>query len=93
MPCPRSPTCPASNISHCPAGPAPSTACASCAWLPKLAHLHTEREHLTPSIFRFAAHMPALTRLTGLDEFGDEGPMPPADVEQVRATLPHITMD
>jgi hypothetical protein len=61
--------------------------------LPKLAHLHTEREHLTPSIFRFAAHMPALTRLTGLDEFGDEGPMPPADVEQVRATLPHISTD
>lgn len=52
--------------------------------LPKLAHLHIEREDLTASIFRFAADMPALTRLTGLDEFGDEGPMPPAQVEQVR---------
>jgi hypothetical protein len=61
--------------------------------LPKLAHLHIEREGLTPSIFRFAADMPALTRLTGLDEFGDDGPMPPAEVEQVRAMLPHICMD
>ncbi|MGH3156292.1 MAG: hypothetical protein ACRDNF_06930 [Streptosporangiaceae bacterium] len=62
--------------------------------LPNLAHLHIEREHLTPSIFRFAADMPVLTRLTGLDEFGDEGPMPPAQVEHVRAMLPsHISMD
>ena len=28
--------------------------------------------------------------LTGLDEFGDEGPMPPAEVDQVRAMLPRI---
>jgi hypothetical protein len=45
-------------------------------------------------MFRFTASMPALTRLTGLDEFGDEGPMPPAEVDQVRAMLPpHISMD
>ncbi len=42
-------------------------------------------------MFRFAAAMPALTRLTGLDEFGDDGPMPPAEVDQVRAMLPHIS--
>jgi hypothetical protein len=62
--------------------------------LPKLRHLHIEREGLTPSMFRFAAAMPALTRLTGVDEFGDDGPMPPAEVDQVRAMLPpHISMD
>jgi hypothetical protein len=61
--------------------------------LPKLQHLHIEREDLTAPMFRFAAAMPALTRLTGLDEFGDDGPMPPAEVEQVRAILPHISMD
>jgi hypothetical protein len=27
-----------------------------------------------------------------LDEFGDNGPMPPAEVQQVRAMLPHITV-
>jgi hypothetical protein len=43
---------------------------------------------------RFAAAMPALTQLTGLDEFGDDGPMPPAEVDKVRAMLPpHICMD
>jgi hypothetical protein len=56
--------------------------------LPKLRHLHIEREGLTASMFRFAAAMPALTRLTGLDEFGDDGPMSPAEVAQVRAMLP-----
>jgi len=56
--------------------------------LPKLRHLHIEREDLTPSMFAFAAAMPALTRLTGLDEFGGDGPIPPAEVEQVRAMLP-----
>lgn len=61
--------------------------------LPNLRHLHIEREGLTASMFRFAAAMPALTRLTGLDEFGDEGPMPPGEVSQVRAMLPHISMD
>jgi hypothetical protein len=61
--------------------------------LPKLRHLHIEREDLTAPMFRFAAAMPALTRLTGLDEFGDDGPMPPAEVDQVRAMLPHISMD
>jgi hypothetical protein len=61
--------------------------------LPKLRHLHIEREGLTAPMFRFAAAMPALTRLTGLDEFGDDGPMPPAEVDQVRAMLPHISMD
>jgi len=61
--------------------------------LPKLRHLHVEREKLTASMFRFAADMPALTRLTGLDEFGDDGPMDPAEVQQVRAMLPHLSMD
>jgi hypothetical protein len=61
--------------------------------LPKLRHLHIEREGLTAPMFQFAADMPALTRLTGLDEFGDDGPMPPAEVDQVRAMLPHISMD
>jgi hypothetical protein len=58
--------------------------------LPKLRHLHIEREGLTAPMFRFAAAMPALTRLSGLDEFLDDGPMPPAEVAQVRAMLPHI---
>ena len=58
--------------------------------LPKLRHLHIEREGLTAPMFRFAVAMPALTRLSGLDEFGDDGPMPPAEVQQVRAMLPHI---
>jgi hypothetical protein len=61
--------------------------------LPQLRHLHIERESLTAPMFRFAAAMPALTRLAGLDEFGDDGPMPPAEVDQVRAMLPHISMD
>jgi hypothetical protein len=61
--------------------------------LPKLRHLHIEREDLTAPMFAFAAAMPALTRLTGLDEYGDDGPMPPAEVDQVRAMLPHINMD
>ena len=61
--------------------------------LPQLRHLHIEREGLTAPMFRFAAAMPALARLTGLDEFGDDGPMPPAEVDQVRAMLPHISMD
>jgi hypothetical protein len=60
--------------------------------LRKLRHLHIEREGLTAPMFRFAAAMPALTRLSGLDEFGDDGPMPPAEVEQVRAMLPHISV-
>jgi hypothetical protein len=58
--------------------------------LPKLRHLHIEREGVTAPMFQFAATMPALTRLSGLDEFGDDGPMPPAEVDQVRAMLPHI---
>jgi hypothetical protein len=61
--------------------------------LRRLRHLHIEREDLTASMFQFAAGMPALTRLTGLDEFGEGGPMPPAEVEQVRAMLPHLSMD
>jgi hypothetical protein len=61
--------------------------------LPRLRHLHIEREGLTAPMFRFAAAMPALTNLTGLDEFGDDGPMPPAEVDQVRAMLPHISLD
>jgi hypothetical protein len=60
--------------------------------LPKLRHLHIEREGLTAPMFRFAAAMPALTELDGLDEFGDDGPMPPAQVQRVRAMLPHISV-
>jgi hypothetical protein len=56
----------------------------------KMRHLHVEREGLTPSMFRFAASMTSLTRLSGLDEFLDDGPMPPADVAQIRAMLPHV---
>jgi hypothetical protein len=63
------------------------------ARLPKLRHLHIEREGLTAPMFRFAAAMPALTKLTGLDEFGDDGPMPPAEVQRVRAMLPRIRLD
>ena len=62
--------------------------------LPKLRHLHIEREGLTATMFGFAAAMPALTRLTGPDEFGEDGPMSPAEVDQLRAMLPpHISMD
>lgn len=62
--------------------------------LPRLQHLHIEREDLAAPMFRFATDMPALTRLTGLDEFGDDGPMSPAEVGQVRAMLPpRISMD
>jgi hypothetical protein len=61
--------------------------------LPKLQHLHIEREGLTAPTLKFAATMPALTRLTGLDEFGDDGPMDPAEVAAVRRMLPHINMD
>lgn len=61
--------------------------------LPKLQHLHIEREDLTAPMFQFAATMPALTRLTGLDEFGDDGPMQPAEFARVRRMLPHINMD
>jgi hypothetical protein len=61
--------------------------------LHKLQHLHIEREDLTAPMFQFAASMPALTRLTGLDEFGADGPMPPAEFVRVRAMLPHINMD
>lgn len=38
------------------------------------------------------AIMPALTTLTGLDEFGDEGPMPPAEFAKVRAMFPHLDL-
>ena len=58
-----------------------------------LRHLHVEREDLTASMFQFAATMPSLTRLTGPDEFGEDGPMPPAEVDRLRAMLPHISMD
>lgn len=58
-----------------------------------LRHLHVEREGLTAAMFQFAATMPSLTRLTGPDEFGDDGPMPPAEVDQLRAMLPHVSMD
>ena len=61
--------------------------------LQNLRHLHIEREGLTAPMFRFATAMPALTTLTGLDEFGEDGPMPPAEVQQVRAMLPHISLN
>lgn len=62
------------------------------ARLPRLRHLHIEREGLTAAMLRFAATMPALIRLSGLDEFGGDGPMPPTEVDQVRVMLPHITV-
>jgi hypothetical protein len=62
--------------------------------LPKLQHLHIEREDLTALMFQFTASMPALRRLSGLDEFGDQGPMPPAEFARLRAMLPsHISVD
>lgn len=60
--------------------------------LRKLRHLHIERGGLSAPMFRFAAAMPALTELDGLDEFGDDGPMAPAEVKRVRAMLPHISV-
>jgi hypothetical protein len=59
--------------------------------LAKLRHLHIENEGLAPSMFRFAATMPALTELEGLDEYPDN-PWTPAEVEQLRAMLPHISV-
>jgi hypothetical protein len=59
--------------------------------LRKLRHLHIERDGLTPSMFRFAAAMPALTELEGLDEYPDY-PWTPAEVEQLRAVLSHISV-
>jgi hypothetical protein len=56
-----------------------------------LRHLHIERDGLTPSMFRFAAAMPALTELEGLDEYPDN-PWTPAQVDQLRAMLPHISV-
>ena len=59
--------------------------------LTRLRHLHIERGGLTSSMFRFAATMPALTVLEGLDEYPDN-PWTPAEVEQLRALLPHISV-
>lgn len=59
--------------------------------LRKLRHPHVENEGLTPSMFRFAATMPALTELEGMDEYPDT-PWTPAQVEQLRAMLPHISV-
>ena len=56
--------------------------------LPKLRHLHIEREGLTAPMFKFAAAMPALTELDGPNEFGDDGPMPPNQVKQVPGHAP-----
>jgi hypothetical protein len=58
--------------------------------LQKLRHLHVEREGLTASMFQFAATMPSLTRLSGVNESLDEGPMSPAEVAHLRAMLPHV---
>lgn len=43
-------------------------------------------------MFQFAAAMPAITELDGLNEFGDDRPMPPNEVKRVRAMLPHISV-
>lgn len=59
--------------------------------LKKLRQLHIENEGLTPSMFRFAVTMPALTELEGMDEYPDN-PWTPAEVEQLRAMLPHISV-
>jgi hypothetical protein len=60
--------------------------------LPSLRHLHVEREGLTASMFEFAASMPVLATLSGLDEFGEDGPMAPAEVDRVRGMLPGISL-
>ena len=58
--------------------------------LRNLQALHVEREGLPPSAFGFAAGLPRLTRLTGLDE--TDNPMPPAELDQLRRMLPAITV-
>ena len=42
-------------------------------------------------MFKFAAAVPALTELDGLNEFGGDRSMPPNEVKRVRAMLPHIS--
>lgn len=59
--------------------------------LRQLRRLCIEREGLTPSMFRFAAAMPALTELIGLDERPDY-PWAQEEVDQVRAMLPHVSV-
>ena len=58
--------------------------------LRNLQALHVEREDLPPSAFGFAAGLPRLTRLTGLDE--TDNPMPRAELDQLRRMLPGITV-
>ena len=57
-----------------------------------LRRLEIEREGLTAPMFRFAAALPALTELDWLDSSRGYGPTPPAEIERVRAMLPHISV-
>ena len=50
------------------------------------------RKGLTAPMFRFAAALPALTELDWLDSSRGYGPTPPAEIERVRAMLPHISV-
>ncbi len=59
--------------------------------LGNLRHLHIEREGLPPSAYGFAAGMPKLTWLAGPDEIPDR-PMTAAEVDQLRAMLPRISV-
>jgi hypothetical protein len=59
--------------------------------LPRLRHLYIQRDGLTPSMFGFAASMPALTELAGLDEDPDYA-WTPVQVEELRAILPHVSV-
>lgn len=58
--------------------------------LRNLRDLQVEREGLLPAAFEFAASLPRLTRLTGPDE--TDNPMPPAELDQLRRMLPHVSV-
>jgi hypothetical protein len=58
---------------------------------PGLRHLHIEQDGLAPSMPGFAAAMPALTEVEGMDEYPGN-PRAPAEAEQLRAALPHVSV-
>jgi hypothetical protein len=59
------------------------------ARLPRLRELYLQRDGLTPAMFGFAARLPALAEITGLDEDPDTA-WTPEQVEELRAMLPHV---
>jgi hypothetical protein len=87
MPCPRSPAGRASHRCHLLGGSCTEHGQQQLRRRPQPRRLTVERVNLTAPMIRFAAAKPALARLTGPDEFGDDDPMPPAGAEQVRAML------